>query len=382
MKTDLRNRPHIRLSQSVRHAPSTRHAQSPRRRPGCRNSRSIRGARLVRTALLLGAALWGLSACQHETPRVQTVIDGFAQGGTYHIVIVADTSYEHLKPAIDSLLETVEMSVSLYNPDSRLSRLNRGETDTLDDFLAECIREAEQVSRESEGRYDITIKPLIAAYGFAEQGATQHPNVDSLMQMVGYEKISVENGRLRKAHPGIQLDLNSIAQGATADRLGELLDAQGLTDYLIEIGGGEIVCKGHNAKGMPWRVGIDRPVDGNIVPGADLQVRLAVSGVGLATSGNYRKFYTDSSGRKIVHTVDALSGEPVVSNLLSATVIAPTSTRADAYGTLCMILGLERSIEMLGRHPDMQAYLVWSDERGNLRTHMTPGMEKRILPQP
>ena len=115
---------------------------------------------------------------------------------------------------------------------------------------------------------------------------------------------------------------------------------------------------------------------------ADLQERIAVSDVGLATSGNYRKFYTDSSGRKIVHTVDALTGQPVVSNLLSATVIAPTSTQADAYGTLCMILGLEKSKQMLERHPEMQAYLVWSDEAGNLRVYMTPGMEKRILPRP
>ena len=350
----------------------------------CRSrwSRLGGGKHLWKTVGWMSLLVSGLIGCRTETPRIQTVIDGFAQGGTYHIVIVADSSYDHLKPAIDTLLAEIERSVSLYDPHSRLSRLNRGETDTLDAFLIYCIREAEQISRESEGRFDITVKPLIAAYGFAETGPTQHPNLDSLMQMVGYEKISIDENRLHKAHPGIQLDLNSIAQGATADRLGALLDGYGLTDYLVEIGGGEIVCKGKNAHGMPWRVGIDRPVEGNVIPGADLQERIAVSDVGLATSGNYRKFYTDSLGRKIVHTVDALTGEPVISNLLSATVIAPTSTQADAYGTLCMILGLEQSKQMLAHHPELQAYLVWSDEQGNFQTYLTPGMEKRILPRP
>ena len=350
----------------------------PRKRLLCRGGMT----RWLKTLGLIGGVAAGLTACHPKSDRIQTVIDGFAQGGTYHIVIVADSSYDHLKPTVDTLLAAIERSVSLYDPNSRLSRLNRGETDTLDDFLKTCIRAAEQVSRESEGRFDITVKPLIAAYGFAETGPTRHPNIDSLMQQVGYEKISIEGDRLHKTHPGVQLDLNSIAQGATADRLGRLLDSLGLTDYLIEIGGGEIVCKGNNFHGMPWRVGIDRPVEGNVIPGADLQERIAVSDVGLATSGNYRKFYTDSSGRKIVHTVDALTGQPVVSNLLSATVIAPTSTQADAYGTLCMILGLEKSKQMLERHPEMQAYLVWSDEAGNLRVYMTPGMEKRILPRP
>ena len=324
----------------------------------------------------------GTVACQSNSSRIQTVIDGFAQGGTYHIVIIADSSYEYLKPDIDSLLDEIDRSVSLYNPDSRLSRLNRGETDTLDAFLTHCIREAEQISRESNGRYDITVKPLIAAYGFAEQGPTQHPNIDSQMQWVGYEKISLDGNLLHKTHPNIQLDLNSIAQGATADYIGDWLKKLGLTDFLVEIGGGEIVCQGLNAKGMPWRVGIDRPIEGNMLPGADLQERIAVRNVGLATSGNYRKFYVDSTGRKIVHTVDARTGKPVISNLLSATIIAPTSLQADAYGTLCMILGLEASIEMLEHHPEMQAYLIWSDEQGKLRTYLTPGMEKMILPKP
>ncbi len=327
-------------------------------------------------SLLLVAAL---AACREkEKPRVQTTIDGFAQGGTYHMVLISDRSLEELKPGIDSLLGLIDRSMSLYNPDSRLSRLNRNETDTLDDFIAGCIRSAETLSRQSGGRYDITIKPLITAYGFAEGKPTRQPNVDSLMQFVGYEKIRIEGDRLVKSHPGVQIDLNSIAQGASADYLAAWFDSLGLTDYLIEIGG-EIYAKGRNAKGRPWIVGIDKPIDGNFLPGADLQERIGISDEGLATSGNYRKFYTDDQGRRIVHTVDALSGQPVISHLISATLVGPDATLADAYGTLCMIIGLDESIELLKKHPELDAYLVWTDETGAFRTYITPGMEKRII---
>ena len=143
--------------------------------------------------------------------------------------------------------------------------------------------------------------------------------------------------------------------------------------------GGEIFARGHNAKGGLWRVGIDKPIEGNVIPGAQLQVRIGISNRGLATSGNYRKFYTDSLGRKIVHTFDARTGAPVISNLLSATVVARTAAQADAYGTLCMVMGLNESIRFLESRPDLEAYLVWSDDRGNYRTYMTPGMESLVL---
>ena len=184
--------------------------------------------------------------------------------------------------------------------------------------------------------------------------------------------------RLVKKHPSVQIDLNSIAQGATADYVARWLDSLGWKDYLVEVGG-EIFARGHNAKGGLWRVGIDKPIEGNVIPGAQLQVRIGISNRGLATSGNYRKFYTDSLGRKIVHTFDARTGAPVISNLLSATVVARTAAQADAYGTLCMVMGLNESIRFLESRPDLEAYLVWSDDRGNYRTYMTPGMESLVL---
>lgn len=320
-----------------------------------------------------------LAGCQSgPQQRPQTVIDGFAQGGTYHIVLVGDSTSGGLKGQLDSLLWGVDNSMSLYNPTSRLSRINRGETDTLDRFIANCIRTADTISRESGGRYDITIKPLTSAYGFTGDRPVQQPNVDSLLQFIGYDKIRIDGFRLVKKHPSVQIDLNSIAQGATADYVARWLDSLGWKDYLVEVGG-EIFARGHNAKGGPWRVGIDKPIEGNMLPGAQLQVRIGISNRGLATSGNYRKFYTDSLGRKIVHTFDARTGAPVISNLLSATVVARTAAQADAYGTLCMVMGLSESIRFLESRPDLEAYLVWSDNQGNYRTYMTPGMESLVL---
>ena len=203
------------------------------------------------------------------------------------------------------------------------------------------------------------------------------PDVDSLLKLVGYDKLAVENGRLRKADPRMQIDLNSIAQGATSDYIAAYFEKLGIEEYMIEVGG-EIFCRGLNAKGKPWVVGIDRPKEGNFTPGADLQVKISLSGKGLATSGNYRKFRTDSSGRKIVHTVDPRTGQPVTSDLLSATVVAETSAEADAYGTALMVMGLERGKEFLAAHPEIQAYLIYSDEQGRFQTYVTPELGRTI----
>ncbi len=317
-----------------------------------------------------------LSSCGKDV--AVTTIDGFAQGSTYHIVLKSDRPMDDARSGIDSVLATFDRSASLYLDSSLLNRLNRGETDSVDSYIAECIAVAERISRESDGMYDITVKPLVSAWGFAGETRTVRPNIDSLLQYVGYEKIGVENGRLVRTQPGVQIDLNSIAQGYTADILGRYIESLGVKEYLVEIGG-EIFCRGTNPKGRPWVVGIDRPVEGNFTPGADLQVKLAISDRGLATSGNYRKFYTDEQGRKIVHTIDPRTGMSAQSDLLAVTVVAPTAILADAYGTMCMVMGRERSIAFFEEHPDLDAYLVYSDSTGAFRTYVTPGLESHIV---
>ncbi len=305
------------------------------------------------------------------------IITGFAQGTTYRIAIKGDTVVG-TKAAIDSLFDVVDRSLSLYNPNSLISRINRNETDSVDALIADCIKVAHGISETSGGLYDITIKPLTQAYGFAEGKPTKSPNLDSLLPIIGYKKISVQNGRLVKSDPRMQLDLNSIAQGATSDIISRYLDSQGIKEYLVVTGGGEIYCKGLNANGEPWRVGIDRPYEGNIVPGQDLQTVIGVSDKGLATSGNYRKFYINEDGDKVVHTVNPITGKCVISNLLSATVVAENATLADAYGTMFMVLGLNESIKFLEGHPELDAYLIYTDDDGVYQIYMTPGMSEMV----
>lgn len=320
-----------------------------------------------------------VSACGPKAPTI-TIIDGFAQGTTYHIVLKGDREYP-IKPQLDSIFRLVDMSMSLHEDSSLISRLNRGETDSVDRMIAHCITVAKKLSQESGGLYDITIQPISRAYGFAggkHVANVDDINIDSLRQFVGYDKIAVENGRLVKADPRVEIDLSSIAQGLTADVLGQYIESLGITEYLAEIGG-EIFCRGTNATGDPWRVGIDRPSEGNFTPGAELQAKISLSGKGLATSGNYRKFYTDEHGHKIVHMIDPTTGRCVISNLLSVTVVADDATLADAYGTMFMVIGLDASKEFLASRPDIQAYMVYTDDKGNYQTYMTPVMESYLI---
>jgi thiamine biosynthesis lipoprotein len=319
-------------------------------------------------------ALFGVLALTDCRTQVSpTVLDGFTQGTTYHIVI-RDRVVPDVQAQIDTLFARVERSMSLYDPNSLISRLNRNETDTLDRWISECIARSQAFSVESGGFFDITVGPLTAAYGFAGAERTEAPNLDSLLRFVGYDKIRVEAGRLVKADPRVRIDLNAIAQGYAVDLVSRHLDSLGVENYLVEMGG-EIFSRGTRADGRAWAVQIDAPVEGNFVPGAQAQAVLRLSGRGLATSGNYRKFYEDASGRKIVHTIDPKTGDPVIRNVLSATLIAPSAAEADMYATLCMVGGLEKAKDLLSGHPGVDAYLVWVDEAGVMQVFSTPGME-------
>ncbi len=325
----------------------------------------------MRKSLLFIILLSALAACRPQVP--QTVLEGFTQGTTYRIVI-RDRVAPDVRAGIDTLFAQVERSMSLFDPNSLISRLNRNETDTLDAWIAECVALSQAFSAESGGFFDITVKPLTAAYGFAGTERAQAPRLDSLLEFVGYEKIRIEHNRLLKADPRVQIDLNAVAQGYTVDLVARRLDGMGLENYIVEMGG-EIFSRGTRADGTPWTVGIDAPVEGNFTPGARIQTMLRLSGRGLATSGNYRKFYEDADGRKIVHSIDPKTGEPVIRNVLSATVIAPTAAQADMYATFFMVGGLEKAAEFLPRHPEVDAYLVFVDENGEMQALKTPGLE-------
>ena len=293
-------------------------------------------------AILLFAAIGG--GCS-PTPQY-TTCDGSMLGTTFHIC----AEVENLTPSqlYDQMMRIdaeAKSSLSIFNPKSLLSRINRGETDSLDSHLVRNLTLARSIGERCDARYDVTVKPLTDAWGFAAKNADKSPNIDSLLQFVGYDKWALNGNRLVRHDPRVQFDLNSIAKGYTVDMAAEMLESHGARNYIVEIGG-EIRCRGVNAKGKVWRVGIDSPADGNMSPGEQLATTVELHEKALATSGNYRRFYIDQAGRKIVHTINPLTGHSTTSQLLSATVIADDCATADALATMFMAVGEERAIEL------------------------------------
>ena len=305
----------------------------------------------------------------HRNPAPTTTLRGKALG-TFYQITIKGTPSPSFEARLDSLFGAANRSMSIFDPASLLSRINRGETDQADPYIAHCIALAQRVSALSDGAYDITIRPLVEAYGFAGKEAAKAPNVDSLLEFVGYEKLSLDGLRIVKADPRLTIDLNSIAKGATVDMVADLVCSEGFSDYLVDIGG-ELRCSGTNAHGQRWAVGVETPFEGNYsLTGEHITKVLRVSEVGMATSGNYRNFRTDSLGNKFTHIINPRTGQNTASNLLSATVVAESCALADAYGTMFISLGLERAKQVaLDNH--IAALFIY-DDGGKMRIFTTP----------
>ena len=292
--------------------------------------------RLLTAAIFV--ALLGIVACT-STKREYITVNGETLG-TF-VVVKCNTTHSEAEVAsrIMAIDSQMKASMSIFDESSLLSRINRNECDTLDEHLIYNIELAETFYTLSGGAYDITVKPLTDAGGFGRTPSPETPTIDSLLQFVGYNRIAIEDNRLVKQDCRTQIDLNSIAKGYTVDVVGEELEALGVVDYLVNIGG-EIRCRGRNANGKLWSIGIETPYDGNMSMDS-IEKIIEIENGALATSGNYRRFYINDNGEKITHTIDPRSGYSVSSTLLSATVIAPTCAEADAAATMFMALGSE-----------------------------------------
>lgn len=294
-------------------------------------------------------------------------IEGFAQGGTYHVIcnLPRGLSEKEAKEMIDAALDEIDRSLSGYNKSSLLSRLNAGEDLPLDTLFISCFRRSMDIWRMSGGSFDPSAAPLfdLWGFGFQEKGTVSQSAIDSLLEFVGMDSFSLEDRadgiHLRRSDPRAKLNFNAIAQGYSCDVVASRLMEAGCRDYLVEVGR-EIVCKGRSSRGGKWKIGIDKPYDGNFDEGEDLQEIIEVTDCGIVTSGNYRKFYVEN-GQKFAHTIDPRIGRPVQHNLLSATVIAPDATTADALATWAMVEGLENAVRFLDSLPDTEGYLVYSD---------------------
>lgn len=303
-------------------------------------------------------------------------LEGEAQGTTFHITYEGSKDYTH---EIDSILKAFDQSLSGYVDNSIISRINNNDTTVKpDEWFTIVFNKSKEVYIASNGMFDLTVGPLVKAWGFLKDTTIKHDSahIRELLQYVGMDKVRIENGQVIKDNPNIVIDVNAIAQGFSVDVVAEFLEKEGCTNYLVEIGG-ELKAKGVNAKGKTWRIGIDKPEDGNQVAGANIQAIVEISGKSLATSGNYRKFFVEN-GVKYAHTINPKTGYPAKNTLLSATIIADDCITADAYATVCMASGLEKSLEVINKVKGLEAYLIYNDNEGKYQTYVTEGLKGMI----
>ena len=302
-----------------------------------------------------------LASCS-TTPEYR-VVDGSMLGTTYHIVAETDLSNKQIFEEMQRINSEANASMSIFNPTSLLSRINRNEIDSVDIHITRNIEIASKINALTP-RYDITVKPLVDAYGFAAKNRETKPNIDSLVQFVGFSKFRIEDGRIVKSDHRLQIDLNSIAKGYVVDLIAEWLDSQGCENYIVEVGG-EIRAKGVNARGVAWRVGVDTPFENNQTPGLHQQKVVQISGSALATSGNYRRFYYNEQGERISHTLNPQTGHSQTTSLLSATVIVPRCATADALATAFMASDEKNAIALAEQLRDsVQVYFILAPAKG------------------
>lgn len=303
---------------------------------------------------------------------------GNTQGTTYSIIYEGnDTTLR--KSEVDSLLHSFDMSLSTYVPNSLISRINKGDTTVvLDKYFRQMLEKSFEVYKESNGMFDITVAPVVNAWGFGYTSDTLDVDsalIDSLLKYVGMDKIKIKNNKLIKKYLEIKLDGNAIAQGQSVDIVADYIEKKGINNYLVEIGG-ELKSKGKKF-GNLWVIGIDKPID-NIGSGENIQVKLKLDNMALATSGNYRKFYV-KDGVRYSHSINPKTGYPAKRKLLSATILAPDCISADAYATACMVMGLEKAKEMVKNNSNLDAYFVYSDSKGKMKVYYTDKFKNMII---
>lgn len=302
--------------------------------------------------------------------------EGFVFGTIYKITYQYD---EDLKSDIEAELQKVDNSLSPYNKNSIITHINHNEDILPDTLFTHVFNLSQKISEETNGAFDITVAPLVNAWGFGFKNSIEldAATIDSLKQIVGYQHISLKDGRIVKDDERMMLDCSSIAKGFGVDQVARLLDSKGIKNYMVDIGG-EVVVKGKNATMKRWRIGINKPIDDSLSINQELQTILEISDAGMATSGNYRKFYY-KGGKKYAHTIDPRLGYPVQHSILSATVIAKDCTSADAYATAFMVLGLDSAKAFCDAHPELDAYFICAGKDDNYETYFTEGMKKYIV---
>lgn len=332
----------------------------------------------IKIALFLTAILYFFTQC--NPPKAKYIYNAGETFGTYYHITYQSADGKDYQNEIKQKFAEFDASLSTYNPHSIISRINGNDTSVVTDaYFDQMYQMAKTVSEKTGGAFDITVAPLVNAWGFGygNHDRSKIPDIDTILPFVGYEKIKLENHKLLKENLKTRLDASALAKGQGVDVIAKLLEDKGCRNYMVEIGG-EVHCKGVNNKGEIWHIGIDKPIDNPSTEDEQLESIVELKDASMATSGNYRQFYY-KDGKKYAHEINPHTGMPVVHNLLSVSVIAPTCMQADAYATAFMILGVKKSLEVCNSIPGMECYLIYSGENGIYKIAQTKGFEKYLL---
>jgi thiamine biosynthesis lipoprotein len=287
-------------------------------------------------------------------------ISGAAQGTSYNITYLAG-EHSNYREAFDSIFKSIDLSLSTYVPVSIISRINKNDNSIeVDDYFSDVFNKSMEVSEKTNGAFDVTVAPIINAYGFGftKKAKVNKELIDSLLKFIGYKKVRLEGKKLVKEMPQVMLDFNAIAQGYTVDVLASFLESKHVDNYLVEVGG-ELRAKGKKLNDSSWTVGLEQP---NETQTSSLKAIIQMKDKALATSGNYKKFYIED-GKKYTHIINPFTGYPAKNNLLSTTVIADDCMTADAYATAFMVMGLEQSKDFLAKHTNLnlEVFFIYDD---------------------
>lgn len=327
--------------------------------------------------VIIISSFFFLNSCNNRSKYVHDT--GFIHGTIYHITYESNDDRD-IKQEIEKCMHNFDKSLSTYDPNSIISKVNQNDTSVVLDYHFKTVfNKAVEVSKKTDGAFDMTVAPLVNAWGFGfkKMNNIDSTLIDSLLQYVGYEKIKLIGNKIIKQNPNIMLDPNAIAKGYSVDVVCDFLDGKGIKNYLVEIGG-EVRAKGVNDEDETWKIGIDKPIDDSTLSSRALEDIVYLKNQAIATSGNYRQFYI-KNGIKYSHTIDPKTGFPVFHSLLSTSVFTKDCMTADAYATAFMVMGLKKSIKIVKNDPKLEAYFIYSNKKGEMKIYCTKKIKKMII---
>lgn len=308
-------------------------------------------------------------------------IEGLAQGTTYTITYYNESEAVK-KPQIDSIFSRLDQSLSIYNPNSIISHFNESEAGvSIDEHFYNVVKKSLEIHQETGGAFDITVYPLVKAWGFGNERVAVTPDsaeIRSLLPCVGSEKLILSREKLEKKNPCVKIDVNGIAQGYSVDVMADFLEIKGIANYLVEIGG-EIRVKGKKYPGnTAMSIGIETPSE-NAFSATGIRQVIQVPAGAVTTSGSYRSF-RKVGARRISHIIDPKTGYSAQTEIISATVIANDAITADGYDNALLLIGLQQSMEFLQKHKNLHAYFIYQKRDGTVADTTTTGFTQFLKP--